>query len=132
MRKVLIVGALAVLCSLAFGASGTQAKFANCHSFGCVNKKLNALHKQQRRTARLVTKCEAVAPVTDYGDPNGSFGYVFDNNDGAGPFFTSALDLTFPGDPVDAFMLVDVCHGKAKVGGGFPLAHLPTGPPVSH
>jgi hypothetical protein len=131
MRRVLIVAVLAVLCSLAFGASGTQAKFANCHNFACVNKKLNKLHKQEQQTAALVNNCERVAPVTVYGDPAGSFGYVFNNNDGTGTFFTSALDFTVTGDPISAFMIVDVCQGKAKAGGGFPLAPVPSGPPLS-
>ena len=81
--------------------------------------------------ATRLLRCEQVAPVTQYGDPFGSFGYLFDNNDGSGPFFTSALDITTSGDPVSAWVIVDVCHAKARLGSGLPKATLPQGAPLT-
>jgi hypothetical protein len=43
-----------------------------------------------------------------------SFGYLFDNDDGSGTLYTSALDFTASGDPTDELMVVDTCYGKAK------------------
>ena len=122
MRKWLpVLVAAALLCLAILATGGAQAKFARCHSFGCVNKKLNAIHKQLnavRRHTRIlevgVYECEQLVPITEYGDPLGSFGYLFDNDGGSGTLYTSALDFTASGDPTDELMVVDTCFGKTK------------------
>jgi hypothetical protein len=158
MRKALILVLAAALCSLAFGVGSAQAKFANCHSWGCVNKKLNKLNKKAKREAREqnqirrlalltaeVVVCEEIVPVSQYGDAGGTFGYLFDNNDGAGEFFTTGLDFTADGDLVDEWMVVDGCvsktgskttRPKVQLGDQLSLerttAQLEGGPPLEH
>jgi hypothetical protein len=63
------------------------------------------------RTLGTITNCLAETPVTQYGDPSGTFGYVF-SNDGFSSFFTSALDGTAPGHHVGAWFLVDSCNTR--------------------
>ncbi len=53
--------------------------------------------------------CFTEVPVTQYGDPSGTFGYSF-TSDGVTFFNTTALDLTAPGDTVGAWALVDSCN----------------------
>jgi hypothetical protein len=52
--------------------------------------------------------CLAEAPVTEYGDPSGTFGYEYDN--GSATLDTTALDGTASGDPVSAWILYDQCN----------------------
>ena len=56
--------------------------------------------------------CLGEYPVTEYGDPSGSLGYLF--NDGSGtPFDTTALDVTASGDAVGAWTLFDTCNSTS-------------------
>jgi hypothetical protein len=100
MRKWLpLVIAVALLGAALFAAvPSAQAKFANCHNFGCVNRKLNALHKQQQKLQKEVFRCEKLVPLTSY------FGYWY----GASGDFTTALDsIASGGGTPDAFFVVD-------------------------
>lgn len=75
--------------------------------------------------------CFTEVPVTQYGDPTGTFGYSF-TSDGVTFFNTTALDLTAPGDSVGAWALVDSCNttttATAAVRGilGSAVAHRAT------
>jgi hypothetical protein len=125
MRKlILLIASAAVVIALA-GASSADAKCG----IKCLNKKVNGLSRQLSQAQATINQqsqqiaqsnqglselqnCLAEAPLTDYGDVAGSFGYVFDN-DGAGgdpTFFTSALDITSTGDAVNAWFLFDSCN----------------------
>ena len=53
--------------------------------------------------------CFTDTPITQYGDPSGTFGYQF-TSDGATFVDTTALDVTAPGDPVDAWAVIDSCN----------------------
>jgi hypothetical protein len=70
--------------------------------------------------------CLGEAPLTQYGDPAGSFGYVFDDGTNP-PFNTTALDLTESGDPIGGWALFDLCNpqtvaGQASANGIAPSA----------
>jgi hypothetical protein len=116
--------------------------------FRCVDAHLNNLHQRlkaavavnARQTRRLnslasvnatqtrrlnnhaaLFACEEIVPLSQYGDPAGTFGYEF--NDGANPtFFTSAVDVTAEGDTVGAWFVVDACEPATT-----PRASLPRG-----
>jgi len=64
----------------------------------CLNRYLKSLARGVNKalnTFDTFFQCTSYLPITQYGDPTtGTFGYVFDNNDGTGPFLTSALDIT--------------------------------------
>lgn len=61
-------------------------------------------------------RCAKEVPLTQYGDPAGSFGYVWD--DGTGSFFdTTAVDVTASGDPVGAWFITDTCNQSAAIRG---------------
>lgn len=57
-------------------------------------------------------RCTAEVPLTRYGQPQGPSGYLFqlDRPEGATTFPTTALDLTYPRDPVGAWALVNGCN----------------------
>lgn len=74
--------------------------------------------------------CFTDTPVTQYGDPGGTFGYLF-TNDGisADAVDATALDVTVPGDAVDAWAVMDSCNttptASAAVQSDFgSLAHI--------
>ena len=50
-----------------------------------------------------------VLPVTWYGDPAGSAGYLY-TNDLTNVFATTALDITYSGDPVTAYLNEWTCE----------------------
>lgn len=92
----------------------------NCGTLACLNRYLTQLVKglnkfqdqmlKFKAEATLFRKtfntCFRIIPVTQYGDPTGgTFGYAF-SNDGTNFFLTSALDVTFEGDPIGAYMMI--------------------------
>ena len=86
---------------------GTRAERARvrCQSLRCINRTLTKLTK----VLGALVDCMSLEDVSYYGDPNGTFGYWFNNGDGTSDFMTTALDFTFPGDPVDATMVTWLC-----------------------
>lgn len=130
MKRIVLVTVVLVVLAAGFGAARAEARVgwpAECKTFRCVNKHMNNLNKRigslNRRlkaairvnatqTRRLnnhqaLLACEAIVPLAQFGDPAGSFGYEF--NEGAGTFFTSALDATAEDDPAAVWFVVDDC-----------------------
>lgn len=110
-RIARFIGLAAVVGAIAVPAS---AQAYNCHSWKCVNKALNKMQKQvtfDNRAVGVLLNCIAEVPFTSYGDPKGTFGYAY-SKDGTTNHYTTALDLTFSGDAVGAWMLADSCNSK--------------------
>ena len=139
-----IAALIALALALAAGSTTTAdaaVKWpAACTTMSCVNSHLNAVHtaqvSQNTRISTLQTKvnalesalnCLAEAPVTQYGDPAGSFGYWYTSSglvdDG---FPTSGMDFTTEGDPVSVFMIVDGCAAKSAAKSGNASHVFPT------
>ena len=57
-------------------------------------------------------RCTAEVPLSRYGEPTGPSGYLFELHrpDGISLLPTTALDLTYPNDPVDTWALVNSCN----------------------
>lgn len=125
MRKLVLLSLVVVVVAAGMGAASAEARVrwpAECKTFRCVNKHMNNLHARLKGQARLnrvqnrrlnnhqaILNCEAIIPLTQYGDPEGTFGYQF--NDGVNPIFsTSALDVTADGDTVGAWFVIDTCE----------------------
>jgi hypothetical protein len=105
------IGLAAIVGAIALPAS---AQAYNCHSWKCVNKALNKMQKQvtlDNKAVGILLNCIAEVPFTSYGDPKGAFGYSY-SKDGTTSHYTTALDITYSGDPVGAWMLADSCNSK--------------------
>ncbi len=78
--------------------------------------------------AKFVTfleTCLFEAPFTQYGDPNGTFGYLFEEEGGGAPIKRTALDFTAVGDAIDAWFLFNACETQTTLsasGVGDPVA----------
>ena len=75
--------------------------------------------------------CLFEAPLTEYGEPEGPFGYLFQfEEEGTTETFpTTALDVTYPGDFVGGWALFDGCNSAetasaATHGAVAPVARL--------
>jgi hypothetical protein len=77
--------------------------------------------------------CLAEAPLTQYGDPLGTFGYVFNPGGGGSAFNTTALDVTISGGAVGGWALFDGCNtaktaapvaGSGRMAPALPLSSL--------
>jgi hypothetical protein len=125
---------VAVLATLVAGAVVAVPAQAACKT-SCLNRKVSTLQRQvvtmeaqigsllghigslngalqaEHNALGALTSCLRETPISQYGDPAGSFGYVFDN--GTGPFYTTGLDVTGTGDSVGAWFLSDACNGTA-------------------
>ena len=127
-KAVLRVAICAAFVAAGAGSANAATWPANCRTWTCVNGHLTRLHRVQvaqgvklanlSRTLGGVLGCLAEGPITSYGDPSGTFGYAFDNNDGLGPFLTSGIDWTTSGDPVDGWALFDICNGSTTARSG--------------
>jgi hypothetical protein len=105
-----VIGLAAIAGAMAVPAS---AQAYNCHSWKCVNRTLNKMQKQvtlDTKAVGVLLNCIVEVPFTAYGDPNGSFGYAYNKN--GTTKYTTALDVTFSGDSVGAWMLADSCNSK--------------------
>jgi hypothetical protein len=82
--------------------------------------------------ANSILGCLFDAPITEYGDPEGSEGFIYDT--GTETFDTSALNLTFEGDPVTFWTVFDACNTaetasvQASSGALPPVTNLPSLP----
>jgi hypothetical protein len=63
---------------------------------------------QSAKFVQVLEKCLFEAPLTQYGDAAGAFGYLFDT--GTETVKTTALDITEIGDPIDAWFVLDACN----------------------
>jgi len=121
MRRLIIVAALALTLTAVAGVSRADAVSwpAHCRtsaSFGkylrCVDAHMNNLDSRLRAASRRLNallNCEAIVPLTQYGDPAGTAGYEFNN--GTDPtFFTTGLDVTATGDTVGSWFVIDTCE----------------------
>ncbi len=137
MKKGLVVAVAAALLLVLSAPAGAHTHAQLHTKLASLQKQINAL-KTTTANMRADLRCiRFMAPVSVYGDQDG--GYVFDNNDGQGPFFTSALDIAGPGEVPDAwFVVVDpACapstaraqastHRRVKRAEGVSLVALPT------
>jgi hypothetical protein len=88
---VALVVATTAVAPTAAGAATLQQQINS------LKTKVTGLQKKVN-TMKSKLDCFAfIAPLSVYGDSDGTFGYIFDNNDGGGSFYTSGLDLTAEG-----------------------------------
>jgi hypothetical protein len=102
----------------------------NCRDVACLNRELTKLSNFANATAKRLNKldkfarqqlnawdswyeewntCVPVVPLTIYGSPTGPGGYLY-TNDGSASFPTTALDVTWEGDPVSFYALEWTCQ----------------------
>lgn len=73
--------------------------------------------------------CLFEAPLTEYGEPEGPFGYIFEfEKEGTRETIpTTALDLTYPEDGVGGWALFDGCNTTEIASAASPSAIAPVG-----
>jgi uncharacterized Zn-binding protein involved in type VI secretion len=86
---------------------------------------------QTTKFVKSLEECLFEAPFTQYGDPEGSFGYLFEE-EGGGEIKTSALDISEEGSSILAWFIFDACNPQEtlalnSVGGVFPAAKASSG-----
>ena len=138
--------------ALGLGAGSAQA--ITCHSWSCVNSHLNSMQSALKTDAAIISQdnraignlanCLGESPLTRYGDPAGSLGYVFDPGSGGAQFDTTALDVTNSGNTIGGWAMFDKCntqttasfrrgHASAFSTAFGPIApEMQFGPPVEH
>ncbi len=88
--------------------------------------------RSERLEAKVsgLLKCLGEVPLSRYGEEQGPSGYVFNLNAPEGPttLTTTALDITYPKDPVGAWVLVNVCNSDRvmPVSGSVQRGPVPT------
>lgn len=84
------------------------------------------------KTAASAIACMVEAPLTDYGEPEGPFGYIFQFENQAEELETiptTALDVTYVGDPVGGWALFDHCNTSKVASNASTKAIAPTDGP---
>ncbi len=110
MKRLIAVALVGTVLGVVF--FGPSSASANCRTVGCFNTQINKLKRQVRTLTQQVAglqqrvySCEnTLVPVTEYG------GYAYNLVD---PFETTALDVTDPGDSVDAWLVANSCQGAS-------------------
>jgi hypothetical protein len=90
----------------------------NCHSWGCVNRMLNGLRSQinglhsqlngDEQYINTLSSCLMELPVSEFGSPVGTYGYVYNN--GTGSMYTTALDVPAGSTTVNNWVMYDSCN----------------------
>jgi len=141
MRRVLIALTAMLALSLAFSA-GAQAR---C-SVACLNhrvkqlsngliraeKKISALKRTVNQQTEAIAglgevgkkvdtlyECLFEVPITQFGEPGGPFGYLFQFENEAEELDSepiTALDVPYEGEPVGAWFLIDGCNPVKTAG----------------
>lgn len=83
--------------------------------------------RQEAKLAAL-KNCLGEIPLTRYGEELGPSGYAFRLEETESPqtLFTTALDITFKGDAVGAWALVDGCRAPTLLDGSVRQGPVPT------
>lgn len=88
----------------------------NCRSLSCINHQLSQLDKRVSKqidklnaAVNIITNCEQLLPITQYGAPSSAIGYFY-QNPGPTTILTTALDITEVGQIQQYFMVVDTCQ----------------------
>jgi len=86
---VLIAAGLVAVAVYAVAAPAGEQKVTP-KQFAALSKRVTNLQKELRGFESCLTQA---IPVSSFGDPNGTFGYVYDDSTGH-EFLTTALDVT--------------------------------------
>jgi len=101
-------------------AGPTNAQFQALKTqVSALKTKVTSLSNTVATDTDFIARCLVAAgtfPVSQYGDPSGTFGYSF-SNDGFTNFYTTGLDVTGSGDTVGAYIQT-VAPGCTTGGGG--------------
>lgn len=164
MKKLFSVSLVALALALAFSA-GAEAKCNVTCLNHRVNSLSTALIKAQKKIAaqdqtiaglsqqvsaqnqaisgqgdavkkvNSALNCLFEAPLTEYGEPEGPFGYIFqyeDEEEELQTFPTTALDVTYPEDFVSGWALFDGCNTSEFALGASSRAIAPSGELAEH
>jgi len=117
----------AILTALICLAGTPLAQAKSCTSISCLQSELNSLTKQVKSLKTKLTAdektlssdnkldtslsdCLEEGPITQYGDPAGTYGFSYTPSAGATAVQTTAVDITRTGTTVDAWVLIDGCN----------------------
>jgi uncharacterized coiled-coil protein SlyX len=97
-----------------------------------VSGQSQALSGQQSAVKKVSSALECMfeAPLTDYGEPEGPFGYIFqyeDEEEELQTFPTTALDVTYLGDPISGWALFDGCNTSKVASAAAARSIAPSG-----
>ena len=135
MKRFLMLVGVAVVAVAMYVAAGTasqQSRGPTAKQFkalkaqvATLSKKLNATKAEADALAGAITTCfTSVVGVSQFGDPNGTFGYQFLDKGATTPVFTSALDADGSTTPqvymqtVDASCVQALRHRTPRAGSG--------------
>lgn len=127
MKRFLAVAAVA-LAAVAVYATVAPAgsETVTPRQFSALSKKVTSLSKKLTTVTRELAgleSCMGAGGIGQYGDPNGSFGYLYDTSTGSS-IYTTALDVV-PNADADVFALITdaqcaaVFNGSSKVKASF-------------
>lgn len=153
MRRALVALAAVLVVSLGAGASAQAKCGVTClnHRVGQLSngliradKKIATLSKvvaQQEQTIAglgpigkkvdALYECLREVPISEYGEPGGPFGYIFQFENELNELETeptSALDVPFKGEFVGAWFLIDGCNTAETAAVKSARALLPPAP----
>jgi hypothetical protein len=123
---------------LSNGLTRAEKKIASLKQ--TVSQQGQAIASQQQALAALgqvgmkvdaLYECLFEVPVTQFGEPGGPFGYLFQFENEAEELETepiSALDVPYEGEPVGAWFLIDGCNSSGTAGLKAARALAPTAP----
>jgi len=97
MKRVLIVFAAALFAVALYAVAAPASEQAvTPRQFAALSKKVTALTKRATNLEKELgglESCMGAVPIGRFGDPNGTFGYLYDNS-AASSIYTTALDVT--------------------------------------
>jgi hypothetical protein len=113
-RLAVVLAAAATGLGLYAVAAPAGPEAVSPRRVAALERKVNALQRAVRRAQAQLACTNRVVGVSQFGDPNGTFGYAYRNPD-ASAFFTTALDLTDQGQRAtfSVPIVLERCIGSA-------------------
>ncbi len=108
-------------------AQQSQAITGQGQTIAAQGQAINGQSQATKKVESFLFGCVFEAPLSVYGDPEGSFGYLFDTE--TETIKTSALDVTAEGDFIEAWALFDGCNPETVLSSSASGAPAASGQP---
>jgi hypothetical protein len=116
LKRLVIVLAAALVAVAIYAVTAPAGQQTSASQISSLSKRVTALEKKTKVLTQRLNCFNKYAPLTAYGDPNGTEGYVYQNaNHTTTP--TTAVDFTGQNDTADANVAVvnASCISSAKL-----------------
>ena len=117
MKRLVIVLAAALVAVAIYAVTAPAGQQTSSSQLLSLSRRVKVLENKTKQLTQRLNCLNTYAPLTAYGDPNGTEGYLYRPQNTTTPAVTTAVDFTAQNDTADANVAVvkASCIGSAKL-----------------